>query len=128
VVEHRQPTTIAGTSRAWGIERQTLGRYRSTSHSVPLFSLITRRYSQVLLTSPQCFQDTNSDAIIGTDKSGWDMSSHFNFILAFMEWRSVLLLFNVSAYGRKTQSSCPIGKRYLLSYTQNELSNQTPWF
>lgn len=40
--------TIAGTSRAWGIERQTLGRYTDAlalqCHSA---LLITRRYSQV---------------------------------------------------------------------------------
>ena len=52
------------------------------------------------------------------------MSSHFNFkSLTFygVAIGSVLLLFNaVSAYGEaKLKAPAPIGKRYLLSYTQN---------
>jgi hypothetical protein len=40
--------TIAGTSRAWGIERQTLGRYTDELAIQCRSSLlITRRYSQV---------------------------------------------------------------------------------
>jgi len=44
--------TITGTSRAWGIERQTLGRYTDQLAIQCRSSLlITRRYSQV--TSPR---------------------------------------------------------------------------
>jgi nucleotide-binding universal stress UspA family protein len=40
--------TIAGTSRAWGIERQTLGRYTDQlAIQCQSSLLITRRYSQV---------------------------------------------------------------------------------
>lgn len=40
--------TIAGTSRAWGIERQTLGRYTDElANQCKSSLLITRRYSQV---------------------------------------------------------------------------------
>lgn len=40
--------TIAGTSRTWGIERQTLGRYTDQlAQECPSSLLITRRYSRV---------------------------------------------------------------------------------
>jgi len=55
-------------SRAWGIERQTLGRHRSTSDSVSLFSN-TRRYSQVTSHLASVLSGTNSETTIDTDKS-----------------------------------------------------------
>jgi nucleotide-binding universal stress UspA family protein len=41
--------TIAGTSRTWGIERQTLGRYTDElAQNCHSSLLITRRYSRVI--------------------------------------------------------------------------------
>ncbi len=58
--------TIAGTSRAWGIERQTLGRYTDElAIQCKSSLLITRRYSQV--TSHLASVVTPSS---GKDKSG----------------------------------------------------------
>jgi nucleotide-binding universal stress UspA family protein len=50
IVEHssRSDLTIAGTSRAWGLERQTLGRYTDAlANQCQSSLLITRKYSQV---------------------------------------------------------------------------------
>ena len=63
--------TIAGTSRAWGIERQTLGRYTDQLAIQCRSSLlITRRYSQVTSHLASVLPGTKSEAIIDTDKSG----------------------------------------------------------
>lgn len=63
--------TIAGTSRAWGIERQTLGRYADQLAIQCRSSLlITRRYSQVTSHLASVLSGTNGDAIVDTDKSG----------------------------------------------------------
>ena len=53
--------TIAGTSRAWGIERQTLGRYTDELAIECRSSLlITRRYNQVTSHLASMFADVNS--------------------------------------------------------------------
>ena len=53
--------TIAGTSRAWGIERQTLGRYTDELAIQCRSSLlITRRYSQVTSHLASVLADANS--------------------------------------------------------------------
>jgi Kef-type K+ transport system membrane component KefB/nucleotide-binding universal stress UspA family protein len=58
--------TIAGTSRAWGIERQTLGRYTDQlAIQCKSSLLITRRYSQVTSHLASIVAPTSS-----TDKSG----------------------------------------------------------
>jgi Kef-type K+ transport system membrane component KefB/nucleotide-binding universal stress UspA family protein len=60
--------TIAGTSRAWGIERQTLGRYTDELAIQCRSSLlITRRYSQVTshLASVLADANTHSSALRG---------------------------------------------------------------
>ena len=63
--------TIAGTSRAWGIERQTLGRYTDQLAIECRSSLlVARRYSQVTSHLASVLSGTNSKAIIDTDKSG----------------------------------------------------------
>ncbi len=63
--------TIAGTSRAWGIERQTLGRYTDELVIECRSSLlITRRYSQVTSHLASVLSGTNSEASIGKDGSG----------------------------------------------------------
>jgi Kef-type K+ transport system membrane component KefB/nucleotide-binding universal stress UspA family protein len=63
--------TIAGTSRAWGIERQTLGRYTDQLAIQCRSSLlITRRYSQVTSHLASVLSGTNSETTIDTDKSG----------------------------------------------------------
>lgn len=63
--------TIAGTSRAWGIERQTLGRYTDELAIQCRSSLlITRRYSQLTSHLASLLSDTNSAATIDTDKPG----------------------------------------------------------
>ena len=61
--------TIAGTSRAWGIERQTLGRY-TDQLAVECRSslLITRRYSQVTSHLASVIGDSNRESTIDTDK------------------------------------------------------------
>lgn len=62
--------TIAGTSRAWGIERQTLGRYTDVL-AVECHSslLITRRYSQVTSHLASVLGVTNSDRNLGDSPS-----------------------------------------------------------
>lgn len=63
--------TIAGTSRAWGIERQTLGRYTDALATECRSSLlITRRYSQVTSHLASLLADSNSEASTGKDESG----------------------------------------------------------
>ncbi|HEY9874311.1 MAG TPA: universal stress protein, partial [Candidatus Obscuribacterales bacterium] len=63
--------TIAGTSRAWGIERQTLGRYTDQLAVQCLSSLlITRRYSKVTSHLASVVADTNEEASIGRHESG----------------------------------------------------------
>ncbi len=61
--------TIAGTSRAWGIERQTLGRgadqLANQCHSS---LLITRRYSQVTAHLTSMMLQTNSEANIDSNQ------------------------------------------------------------
>ena len=63
--------TIAGTSRAWGIERQTLGRY-TDELAVQCRSslLITRRYSQVTSHLASLLSDTNNEISVGRQESG----------------------------------------------------------
>jgi Kef-type K+ transport system membrane component KefB/nucleotide-binding universal stress UspA family protein len=57
--------TIAGTSRAWGIERQTLGRYTDELAIQCRSSLlITRRYSQVTSHLASLLPETNAQEII----------------------------------------------------------------
>jgi hypothetical protein len=73
VVEASQTVdlTIAGTSRAWGIERQTLGRYTDQLASQCRSSLlITRRYSKVTSHLASVLSGTNEQVAIDTDKSG----------------------------------------------------------
>jgi len=61
------------------------------------------------------------------DKSELGMS-HFNFkSLAFMEWRSVLLLFNAVFVG-SCSKLLPYWQRYLLYNPNRTVSNQTPGF
>ncbi len=63
--------TIAGTSRAWGIERQTLGRYTDQLAIHCRSSLlITRRYSQVTSHLASVLSGTNTKASLEEDKSG----------------------------------------------------------
>ncbi len=63
--------TIAGTSRAWGIERQTLGRYTDELAIECRSSLlITRRYSQVTSHLASVLAGANSEASLGKDESG----------------------------------------------------------
>ncbi len=57
----RVDLTIAGTSRAWGIERQTLGRYTDELAIQCRSSLlITRRYSQVTSVLASVLADANT--------------------------------------------------------------------
>ncbi|MEY3256484.1 MAG: hypothetical protein RLZZ29_1619, partial [Cyanobacteriota bacterium] len=57
--------TIAGTSRAWGIERQTLGRYTDELAIQCRSSLlITRRYSQVTSHLSSLLPEVNNQEII----------------------------------------------------------------
>ncbi|MEA5579687.1 cation:proton antiporter [Anabaena sp. UHCC 0451] len=57
--------TIAGTSRAWGIERQTLGRYTDELAIQCRSSLlITRRYSQVTSHLSSLIPEAHSQEII----------------------------------------------------------------
>ena len=62
--------TIAGTSRAWGIERQTLGRYTDVL-AVECHSslLITRRYSQVTSHLASVLGITNGEQDPGDSQS-----------------------------------------------------------
>lgn len=63
--------TIAGTSRAWGIERQTLGRYTDALAIECRSSLlITRRYSQVTSHLTSVLSQTNGKASTDKDESG----------------------------------------------------------
>ncbi|MDF5718402.1 MAG: cation:proton antiporter [Rhizonema sp. NSF051] len=65
--------TIAGTSSAWGIQRQTLGRY-TDEIAIQCHSslLITRRYSQVTSHLASILSATNAD--INKDESGVGVS------------------------------------------------------
>lgn len=63
--------TIAGTSRAWGIERQTLGRYTDELAIECRSSLlITRRYSQVTSHLASVLASAEGEASLGKDESG----------------------------------------------------------
>lgn len=63
--------TIVGTSRAWGIERQTLGRYTDElANSCQSSLLIARRYSQITAHLSSILPPTNSDASINSTNSG----------------------------------------------------------
>lgn len=63
--------TIAGTSRTWGIERQTLGRYTDELAIECRSSLlITRRYSQITSHLASIFASKNAQASVGKDESG----------------------------------------------------------
>jgi nucleotide-binding universal stress UspA family protein len=63
--------TIAGTSRAWGSERQTLGRYTDQLAIQCRSSLlITRRYSQVTSHLASMLWVPTSEATNDTDKPG----------------------------------------------------------
>ena len=63
--------TIAGTSSAWGIERQTLGRYTDELAIECRSSLlITRRYSQVTSHLASMVIGRNSELSTGKDESG----------------------------------------------------------
>jgi hypothetical protein len=63
--------TIAGTSRAWGIERQTLGRYTDELAIECRSSLlITRKYSQVTSHLASVLSGINGVASMGKDESG----------------------------------------------------------
>lgn len=63
--------TIAGTSRTWGIERQTLGRYTDALAIECRSSLlITRRYSQVTSHLTSVLSQTNDKASADQDESG----------------------------------------------------------
>ncbi|MBW4574761.1 MAG: cation:proton antiporter [Aphanothece sp. CMT-3BRIN-NPC111] len=63
--------TIAGTSRAWGIERQTLGRYTDQLAIQCRSSLlITRRYSQVTSHLSSLLSPTSNEAPVDTQESG----------------------------------------------------------
>lgn len=67
----RVDLTIAGTSRAWGIERQTLGRYTDQLAIECRSSLlITRRYSQVTSHLASVLASTSGEASTGKDESG----------------------------------------------------------
>jgi Kef-type K+ transport system membrane component KefB/nucleotide-binding universal stress UspA family protein len=58
--------TIAGTSRAWGIERQTLGRYTDQlAIQCRSSQLITRRYSQVTShLAPMLSEVTTQESVV----------------------------------------------------------------
>ncbi|MEO8892023.1 MAG: cation:proton antiporter [Coleofasciculaceae cyanobacterium] len=68
--------TIAGTSRAWGIERQTLGRYTDALAIECRSSLlITRRFSQVTShLSSMLFSQNGEVSIDDKDQSGVEAS------------------------------------------------------
>lgn len=66
--------TIAGTSRTWGIERQTLGRYTDALAIECRSSLlITRRFSQVTSHLSSILLNQNNEAI-NKDESGVEAS------------------------------------------------------
>ena len=63
--------TIAGTSRAWGIERQTLGRYTDQlAIHCQSSLLITRRYSQVTSQLASVLSGRSSEAALNQNESG----------------------------------------------------------
>jgi len=63
--------TIAGTSRAWGIQRQTLGRYTDQLAIHCRSSLlITRRHSQVTSKLASVLDGTKREPTVKNDKSG----------------------------------------------------------
>lgn len=63
--------TIAGTSRTWGIERQTLGRYTDELAIECRSSLlITRRYSQITSHLASVFVNKDDQASVSKDESG----------------------------------------------------------
>lgn len=63
--------TIAGTSRAWGIERQTLGRYTDElANDCRSSLLITRRHSQVTTHLSSILPVTNKDNTIDSNQPG----------------------------------------------------------
>jgi Kef-type K+ transport system membrane component KefB len=63
--------TIAGTSRAWGIERQTLGRYTDElANRCQSSLLITRRYSQVTAHLAAMLTQTNNQGNIDSNTPG----------------------------------------------------------
>ncbi|MBD2664517.1 sodium/hydrogen exchanger [Richelia sinica FACHB-800] len=65
VASEKVDLTIAGTSRAWGIERQTLGRYTDELAIQCRSSLlITRRYSQVTSHLTSLLPEANNQEII----------------------------------------------------------------
>jgi hypothetical protein len=63
--------TIAGASREWGLERQTLGRY-ADELAVQCRSslLITRRYSKVTSHLGSVIVDTDNQMMDDEDKPG----------------------------------------------------------
>ena len=62
--------TIAGTSRAWGIERQTLGRYTDELAIQCRSSLlITRKYSQVTSHITSALSGSNILVEAGTQEN-----------------------------------------------------------
>lgn len=64
----RADLTIAGTSRAWGIERQTLGRYTDQlAIRCQSSLLITRRYSKVTSHLTSVLADKDAQANISDD-------------------------------------------------------------
>lgn len=67
--------TIAGTSRAWGIERQTLGRYTDELAIKCRSSLlITRRYSQITSHLTSLLPEVTNQEIIRNSQQGIDNS------------------------------------------------------
>ncbi|ADI64445.1 cation:proton antiporter [Trichormus azollae] len=67
--------TIAGTSRAWGIERQTLGRYTDELAIKCRSSLlITRRYSQITSHLTSLLPEVTHQEIIRNSQQGIDNS------------------------------------------------------
>ena len=63
--------TIAGTSRAWGIQRQTLGRYTDQLAIQCCSSiLITRRHSQVTSNLASVLGDNNRESTTNTAQPG----------------------------------------------------------
>lgn len=63
--------TIAGTSRAWGIERQTLGRYTDElANQCRSSLLITRRHSQVTAHLTSMLLQTNNGANTDLNQPG----------------------------------------------------------
>jgi len=103
--------TIAGMSRAWGIERQTLGRYTDQLAIQCRSSLLLPAATvKSPLTSPQCFQVQTAKRLLTQTSLSWSMSSHFNLkSLTFMAIGFVLLLFNVvTAIGKPNSKLLPL--------------------